>query len=235
MYDLYLMLFIPFMFNPYFLIVIPGILLMIWAQFTVSRTFAKYSKVPARAGISGADVARILLRARGLDIPIERVGSRLGDHYDPIKRVLRLSPGVHSSNSVAALGVAAHETGHALQHADGYLGLQARNAFYPVAAFSSKAMMPLLLLGFFTAFRFPPLMIALVVCFAAYAVFAIITLPVEFNASSRALKLLGSTGILNAEESGMARRVLTAAALTYVASAIYAILELVSIFLYSRE
>ncbi len=234
MYD-YLLVFFPFFFNPYFLVVLPGVILMIWAQYTVSTTFAKYSKVPARAGISGADVARILLRARGLDVPIEQVGGRLGDHYDPIKRVLRLSPGVHSSMSVAALGVAAHETGHALQHADGYLGLQARNAVYPVAAISSKAMMPLLILGFLGGFAFPPLMYALLICFAAYALFALITLPVEFNASARALKLLGSTGILTAEENSMAKRVLTAAALTYVASAIYAILELVSIFLWSRD
>ncbi len=227
---------VPFGFHdPLFWIVLPGLILMIWAQFKVSSTFSKYSKVPSRSGATGAEVARILLRARGIEIPIERVKTRLGDHYDPIKKVLRLSPEVYGSSSVAALGVAAHETGHALQHADGYAPLVARNSFYPVAGFASKAMLPLIILGFLTGFRFPMILYGLLFCFAAYALFAIVTLPVEFNASSRALALLGNAGILTTEENSKARAVLSAAALTYVASAVYAVLQLIKIFLYTRD
>ena len=218
-----------------FWVLIPGLILMLWAQFKVSSTFAKYSRVPSGAGVTGADVARVLLQARGLDIPVERTERRLGDHYDPIKKVIHLSPGVHDSTSVAALGVAAHETGHALQHADAYGPLVARNAFFPVAGFASRALGPLLLATYLFGLRFPPIFYALVFCFAAYALFAVVTLPVEFNASSRALKLLGNAGILTADETPKARAVLNAAALTYVASAIYAILQLVRIILVSRR
>jgi len=234
---MYLLFFLfPFFYRPYFWVVIPGIILMLWAQYKVSATFSKYSRVPSRSGITGAEVARLLLRARGIqDIPVEQVAGRLSDHYDPVNKVLRLSSAVYGSRSVAALGVAAHETGHALQQADGYTALLTRNAFFPVAGFASKAMMPLLLLGFFTGFRMPLILYGLLFCFAAYALFAVITLPVEFNASSRALKLLGNTGILSVDENEKARAVLTAAALTYVASAIYAILQLVEIFFYTRD
>ena len=224
-----------FFFFPYDWIMIPGLILMLWAQFKVTSTFNRYSKVRSQANITGAEVARILLQARGIDVPVEKVAGRLSDHYDPIKRVLRLSTAVHDSTSVAALGVAAHETGHALQHADGYRALVARNSFYPVAGFASKAMVPLFILGVFTAFRLPIVLWALFACFAAYAVFALITLPVEFNASSRALALLGNTGILTQEENTKARAVLTAAALTYVASAVYAILNMIRIFLIARD
>ena len=140
----------PFIFGPSFLILIPGLLLMFWAQYKVSSTFKRYAKVRAQAGVTGAEVARILLRARGLDVPIEEIPGKLSDHYDPRKRVLRLSSDVYRSQSVAAVGVAAHEAGHALQHADGYAALAARNAFAPVAGFASKAMIPLFFLFFFT-------------------------------------------------------------------------------------
>jgi Zn-dependent membrane protease YugP len=222
-------------FGPYSWILIPGILLMLYAQYKVTSTFNKYSRVGSKANITGAEVARILIQARGLDVPIERSGGRLSDHYDPRKKVVRLSPGVHDSTSVAAIGVAAHETGHALQDADGYRALVARNGFYPVAGFASQAMMPLLLLSFFTGFRMPWVLYALIACFGIYALFALITLPVEFNASSRALKLLGNTGILAEDETPKARAVLSAAALTYVASAVYAVLNLISIFLLARD
>jgi Zn-dependent membrane protease YugP len=211
-------------------ILIPGILLMFYAQYKVMSTFKKYSRVGSKANITGAEVARILIQARGLNVPVERSGGRLSDHYDPFKKVVRLSPGVHDSTSVAALGVAAHETGHALQHADGYKALVARNSFIPVAGFASQAMMPLLLLSFFTGFRIPWLLIALGVCFGIFSLFALITLPIEFNASSRAMKLLGNTGILAEDEAPKARAVLNAAALTYVASAVYAISNLIAIF-----
>ena len=226
---------LPFLSGSSFLILLPGLALMIWAQYKVSSTFKRFSKVPARAGVTGAEVARILLRARGLDVPIEEIPGKLSDHYDPRKRVLRLSSSVYRSQSVAAVGVAAHEAGHALQHADGYAALAARNAFAPVAGLASKAMMPLFFLGFLTAFRSPLILTGVFICFAVYAVFALITLPVEFNASSRAVKLLGNTGILTAEEIPQTRSVLNAAALTYVASALYAILNLVRIFLISRD
>jgi Zn-dependent membrane protease YugP len=227
--------FLAFIFGPGFALLIPGIIFMLWAQYKVTSTFNKYSKVRSQANITGAEVARILLQARGVDVPVEKVAGRLSDHYDPRNRVLRLSSGVYDSSSVAALGVAAHETGHALQHADGYRALVARNNFYPVAGFASTAMMPLLILTFLTGFRVPFLLWALVACFAAYALFALITLPVEFNASSRALALLGNTGILTREENTKAKAVLTAAALTYVASAVYAILNLIRIFLIARD
>jgi len=218
-----------------FWIMIPALILMFWAQIKVSSTFAKYSRVPSLSGVTGADVARVLLQARGLDIPVERTERRLGDHYDPIKKVVRLSRGVHDSTSVAALGVAAHETGHALQHADAYGPLVARNAFFPVAGFASRAMGPLIIASLFVGLRFPPILYGLLFCFAVYALFAVVTLPVEFNASSRALKLLGNAGILTADEAPKARAVLNAAALTYVASAVFAIMQLIRIFLVSRR
>jgi len=221
------------MYSPYMWIALPGILFMLWAQYKVSSAFRKYSRVPARSGISGAEVARILLQARGIDVPIEKVAGQLSDHYDPVNRVLRLSTTVYDSSSVAALGVAAHEAGHALQHADGYKPLESRNSFYPFAGFASKAMLPLLLLGFFTGFSIPFVLYGLVFCFSAYALFALLTLPVEFNASSRALALLGNTGILTADENRKARAVLNAAALTYVASAVYSLLKLLEILMYT--
>ncbi len=231
----YLMYFFPYYFTPYDWLLIPAFIFMLVAQFKVSSTFKKYSRVPSRAGVTGADVARVLLQARGIDLPIERTERQLGDHYDPVKKVVRLSPGVHDSTSVAALGVAAHETGHALQHADAYGPLVARNAFFPVAGFASKAMIPLLFLSVLTGFRFPLVLYALVFCFAAYAIYAVVTLPVEFNASSRALKLLGNAGILTADETPKARAVLNAAALTYVASAAYAVINLLRILAMARD
>ncbi|MDP8255298.1 MAG: zinc metallopeptidase [Candidatus Alcyoniella australis] len=208
------------------LLLIPALILGLWAQAKVSSSFKKYSKVRSRQGYTGAQVARYLLDGAGLnDVAIERVGGRLSDHYDPRARVLRLSDGVYASPSLAAIGVAAHETGHALQHSEGYLPLGVRNAVFPVARIGSWAFMPTFLLGLFFHSQMGILLDVGIMLFTFYVFFTVVTLPVEFNASRRALQMLTQTGYLSDEEVGGARSVLSAAAMTYVAGALMAILN----------
>lgn len=212
-----------------FLLLIPAVLLSMVAAGRVKSTFARYAQVPSRRGLSGAEVARLLLRARGITgVRVERTGGQLSDHYDPREKVLRLSAATYDSPSVAAAGVAAHEAGHALQHADGYRALQFRSSVVPVVALGSRLLPFLILFAVLTgAFGRGGLVAWLAVAaLAAVAVFTIATLPVEFNASSRALAVLQGGGILEADELDGARRVLNAAALTYVAAAVVAVLEL---------
>ncbi len=213
-----------------FLIVLPGLILALIAQAGVSGTFAKFQRVPARIGLTGAMLARRMLDSRGLnDIPIERVNGKLSDHYDPSQRVLRLSEGVYDSTSIAALGVAAHETGHALQHQEQYAPLTLRTAIVPVVGFGSNLSWPIFLAGLI--FSWEPLLLAGIILFALAVLFSLITLPVEFNASSRALATLSSGGYLDADEMVGANKVLRAAAMTYVAAAIGAILQLIRLLL----
>ena len=224
------------MFFPFYdwtlFIVIPGLLLAMWAQFKVSSAFRKYDKVRARSGVTGAELARRLLGQAGLsDIIVEQVRGELTDHYDPSKRVLRLSSGVYESASIAALGVAAHECGHAIQDGEGYVLLGMRGAIVPVVSIGSNLSWPLFLAGLI--FSWDPLMLAGIVLFALTVVFTLITLPVEFNASGRALAVLESGGYLDAEELVGARKVLSAASMTYVASALNAILQLARLLLLS--
>ena len=226
-----------FYFNfQYIYILIPAIILTIYAQSKVSSTFAKYSRVRSMSGFTGAQAAQELMHRAGIyDVRIERVAGNLTDHYDPSHKVLRLSDSVYSSTSLAAIGVAAHETGHAVQHQVGYAPLGLRSALVPLTNLSSQLAMPLLFIGIIigtTRGSFGYMLIqAGIILFAVAVLFSIITLPVEFHASSRAIKMLGQYGILSDSELGPVRKVLSAAALTYVASALTAILSLLRLIL----
>ncbi len=217
-----------FFFDPTFMLLIPAFILAIYAQSKVKNTFARYSKVRALGGYTGEQVSRALLDMRGLgDVKVEPVKGRLTDHYDPRKRVLRLSESVYDSDSVAALGVAAHETGHALQHADNYGPLTLRSSLVPVVGFGSNAALPLFFIGFLFANSIGWLMDVGIIFFTGAVALSLITLPVEFNASSRAMLLLKEGGYLNEQEIPHARAVLNAAAWTYVAAVTMAISQLV--------
>lgn len=216
--------------NPLFfsslLLLVPAIVLGIYAQYKVSSTYKKYSKTHAASGMTGAQTSRQLLDQAGLnDVPVEVVPGHLTDHYDPRTRVLRLSKDVANSDSLAALGVAAHESGHAIQHAKKYKPMQIRSAVVPAASFGSSFGPIIFIVGLiFTSYK--PLMTIGIVLFTAAVIFQIVTLPVEFDASSRAMKLLQTNGIVVQGEADGARKVLSAAALTYVAAALMSILTL---------
>ena len=221
----------PFFFSPLFLVLaLPGLLLGLFAQARVKGAFRKYSKVRTQRGVTGAQVARMLLDAQGLyDVVIEQSKGRLSDHYDPRSKTLRLSPDVYNTPSVAAAGVAAHETGHALQDAKSYAPLMVRSALVPAASFGSS-LAPLiffagLMLEGFAGFGIEVAWIG-VILFGAAVLFTLVTLPVEFDASNRAKRLLKSQGILIGNESEGVDKVLNAAALTYVAAAVAAIGQL---------
>lgn len=201
----------------YIVLVLPAVLLSLIAQGMVNGTFNKYSKITNRRGVTGADAARRILDANGLrHIRIEAVSGKLTDHFDPKAGVIRLSESVYGSTSVAAVGVAAHEAGHAVQHNVGYFPIKVRTAIIPLCNIGSSLATPLIILGLL--FSFQALALLGVMLFGLAVVFQLVTLPVEFNASSRALKIIGDTGMLDDSEKGGARRVLTAAALTYVAA-----------------
>lgn len=206
--------------DPTFIILIPALLFAFYAQFKVQSAFQKYSQMQSQKGYTGAQVARDILDRVGLtDVPVEITRGRLTDHYDPKNRVMRLSPEVYNGNSIAALGVAAHETGHAIQHMEGYSFLNLRNAIYPVAAFGSQAAFPIFFIGLlFGSGVGYTLMTLGIYMFLAALVFQVITLPVEFNAPSKALMLLNNGNYLTVDETNKAKKVLTAAALTYVAA-----------------
>ena len=210
-------------FNPLYLVfALPGLLLGLWAQSRVKSNFNKYSKVRTARNLTGADVARQLLDAQGLyDVAIEETQGMLSDHYDPRSKVLRLSPGVYRTPSIAAAGVAAHEMGHALQDAGGYFPLQIRSTLVPAAQFGSS-LAPWLFMGGLLL-NFTSLAWIGVIMFAAAVLFTLITLPVEFDASKRAKQLLVSSGILIGDEIKGVDKVLDAAAWTYVAAAVSAI------------
>lgn len=201
----------------YIVLVLPAVLLSLIAQSMVNGTFNKYSKVINRRGVTGADAARRILDANGLrHIRIEPVSGKLTDCFDPKAGVIRLSESVYGSSSVAAVGVAAHEAGHAVQHSVGYFPIKVRTAIIPLCNLGSSLAMPLVIIGLLLSFD--ALAMLGVLLFGLAVVFQLVTLPVEFNASSRALKIIGDTGMLDDTEKGGARRVLTAAALTYVAA-----------------
>ncbi|MGE5485048.1 MAG: zinc metallopeptidase [Ignavibacteriales bacterium] len=209
----------------YILLVMPALIFALYAQSRVRGAFERYSRYRASSGKTGGEVARDLLAAARLDdVKIERTPSSLGDHYDPRVRVLRLSPQVYDSPSVAALGVAAHEVGHAIQHDTGYSPLAVRNAVLPVAQLGSNAAWPLFLLGFL--FRMPMLMDLGILFFFAAVLFQVVTLPVEYNASSRAMEMLVGGGYVSTADAGPTKAVLDAAALTYVAATAMAVAQL---------
>ncbi|MBZ4687180.1 MAG: uncharacterized protein PWQ96_1513 [Clostridia bacterium] len=225
-------MFFPF-FDPTFIILIPAIIISIYAQGKVQSTFNRYLRVPSATGFTGADVARRLLRSSGIhDVEVEMIGQRLGDHYDPRNKKLRLSPEVYKSTSLAAIGVAAHETGHAIQHDRGYFPLEVRSTLVPVTSIGSSLSFPLLFLGLIMGA--PALVKIGVLAFTLVVLFQLVTLPVEFNASSRAIAVLQKEGLIAGQEVGAVRKVLTAAALTYVAAAITAVLNLVRLLVLAR-
>lgn len=213
----------------YIVLVMPAILFSLWAQTKVNSTFSKYQRVRCYSGYTGAQIARRILDENGLsNVRVERVSGSLTDHYDPRTHVVRLSDSVYASDSVAAIGVAAHETGHAVQHATGYGPLGLRNAIIPLTNFGSKLSMPLILLGLIL--NSYTLAMTGIIAFSMVALFQLITLPVEFNASRRAMRTL-SNGMLSDRELGGARQVLTAAALTYVAALLVSAMQLLRLLL----
>jgi len=217
------------------ILLVPALILGIYAQAKVSSSFSRYSQVPSARGLTGARAARVLLDGAGLaDVGIEVAGSRLSDHYDPRSRTLTLSPEVGNSNSLAAVGVAAHEAGHAMQHADGYVPFKFRSALVPVANVGTNFGFILFFVGL-AFFRSGLLMNIGILLYAAAVLFTLVTLPVELNASRRAMAQLSDRSILVADELTGAKKVLNAAALTYVAAALMAILQLVRLILISRR
>ncbi|MDO4733077.1 MAG: zinc metallopeptidase [Bacillota bacterium] len=221
--------------DPTWILLIPAILLSLYAQIKVKNTYNKFARVSTRAGIPAHHMVRQMLDMNGLqNVTVVPVGGKLTDHYDPKKKELRLSQENYNSSSVAALGVAAHECGHALQDAEGYAPLRIRSSLVPVANFGSNFSWILILAG--VLFSFDKLISLGIIFFAAAVVFQLVTLPVEFNASSRAMAALEGASFLNSQELPQAKKVLNAAALTYVAAAFTAILQLLRlILLYGRR
>jgi len=210
-------------YSSWFVFVLPAILFATYAQMKISSSYKKYSKIPSKSGLTGAQVARYILDKNGLnEVRIEQVRGVLTDHYDPRTRVLRLSPEVYSGSSIASVSVASHEVGHAIQHQDGYFPLILRNTIAPIAMFGSNLVWIFIILGFIFSPFFINLGIAL---FIAAVLFQIVTLPVEFNASRRALQQL-ENGIIPRDQIDQAESMLKAAALTYVAATLVAISEL---------
>ena len=214
------------------ILVIPGLLLGLYAQFKVKSTFDRYSRVRTRSGLTAEQAARMLLsRGGSANVTISRVNGSLTDHYDPRSNTLRLSDSVYGSDSVAAVGVAAHECGHALQEHDGYGLLKLRSALVPVVNIGSSLYLPIFMAGLL--FSWEPLQMVGILCFGLTLLFSLVTLPVEINASKRALGMLD--GVLEAEELQGAKAVLSAAALTYLASVISSALQLLRLILISRS
>lgn len=217
--------------DPTYVLVLIGVVLSLLASARVKSTFAKYERIRNSAGLTGRDAAERILHGAGIyDVRIERVSGNLTDHYDPRNKVLRLSDSTYHSMSVSAVGVAAHECGHAIQHAVNYAPIRWRGALVPVANFGSTIAWPLIMIGLFITGDSSSLLINLgIIAFSFAVLFHLVTLPVEFNASNRAIRILGSNGMMSREEVGSVKKVLGAAALTYVASAATAILQLLRI------
>lgn len=213
----------------YVLLVIPALLVAGWAQISVHSTFKKYSQVMTKRGLTGAAASRLIQQNGGITVPVEATSGSLTDHFDPRTNVIRLSEPVYAVSSVAAVGVAAHETGHALQYAKGYAMLQIRNAIVPVTRIGSTLAPYLVLFGLI--FSFYPLAYLGIAFFCLAVLFQLLTLPVEFNASARAMQALRSGGMMTAEELAGAKKVLTAAAMTYVAALFVSLMSLLRLIL----
>ena len=221
------------MFLPFFdvtqILVLPALVLALWAQWKVKSTYRKFAEIPAANGLTGREMARSIMVRNGVtDVAVEEIDGVLNDHYDPRSKTVRLSRPIYEGNSISAIAVAAHEIGHVLQHANGYLPLNLRSALAPVAGFGSNLAFPLFFIGFI--FHNPALgwlMDLGILFFLGAVVFQLITLPVEFDASNRALAQLTATGAIAPDEVAGAKRVLDAAALTYVAAAAMAALQLI--------
>ncbi len=224
-----------FFYDYYYLyLVVPAILISMFAQAKVKSTYKKYAEVMSKSGLTAHEVTRKVLDRAGLtNVSIEHVKGTLTDHFDPTKNVIRLSDSVYGDASVASLGVAAHEAGHAVQYAVGYTPIKLRNTVLPAANIGSKLSVPLILLGIIFSIR--PLVTFGILLFSLVLLFQLITLPVEFDASRRALKVLGETGILDGEELSGSKKVLSAAAMTYVAAALLSAMQLLRLVLISRR
>lgn len=228
------------MFDIYYIVlVLPAVILSMWAQSKVNSNFKKYSKVYTRRNLTGFDAARQILDSNGLfDVKIESVRGNLTDHYDPKANVIRLSDSVRNSTSVAAVGVAAHEAGHAVQHAEGYTPIKLRNSLVPVANIGSQLAMPLIILGLVLmggeCIFGSTCVWAGIILFSAAVLFQVVTLPVEFDASNRAIKVL-SNGYIEDDEKVYVKKVLGAAALTYVAAAATSIAQLLRLIFIARD
>lgn len=218
-------------FDPTYILVLIGAVLSMWASFRVKSTFQKYNRERSTARMTGAQVAETILRNNGIyDVKVEHIRGELTDHYDPRTKVVRLSDSVYGSNTVAAIGVAAHECGHVLQHQENYLPLTVRSALAPAANIGSKAGIPIIILGVILSYNATLIQIGIWV-FALAVLFQLITLPVEFNASRRALVCIEQYGVVTPQERDKSAKVLRAAALTYVAAAAAAILQLLRLIL----
>ena len=219
-----------YFFDPTFVLLIPAIILTIWAQYKVHSNFNRFAKVYSKSGLTGAQVARILLNANGInDVGIERVAGNLSDHYHPTKKMLYLSETVYGESTIAAISVAAHEVGHAIQHKENYVPLKIRSMLVPAAQFGDYVSWIILIIGLI--FSIPALVEIGIVLFTFVVLFQVVTLPVEFNASSRALQQVAYYGILDNSELPGGKKVLSAAAWTYVAAAVMAILQLLRLLL----
>ena len=227
----------PMYFDPTYMLVLIGVVICLAASAKMRSTFSRYSRIRNHSGMTGREAAEQVLHRAGIyDVRVEHVSGNLTDHYDPRSKVLRLSDATYGSASVAAVGVAAHECGHAIQHATGYAPLAFRSALVPVANFGSTIAWPLILIGLLFNSQSSVLFLNLgILAFSLAVLFQIVTLPVEFNASSRAIHMLSGNGMLYEDEVQATRKVLTAAALTYVAGAASAILQLLRIILLSNS
>ena len=221
--------------DPTYVLVVIGAVICMAASAKVRTTYSKYERYQSMSGMTGAQAAEQILNAAGIyDVQIRHVSGRLTDHYDPRNKTLNLSDAVYASRSVAAIGVAAHECGHAIQHDVNYVPLNLRSAIVPVANIGSTLAWPLILIGLLFSSRTGSMFIELgIIAFSFAVLFQLVTLPVEINASSRALKMLHSTGILGADETKGARKVLTAAAMTYVAALAASVLQLLRLLILS--
>lgn len=221
-------------FDPTMIILIPAIIISFWAQTKISSTYNKYSQVRTMNGYTGREIARMMLDEAGLyDVRIEVINSRLGDHYDPSSRILRLSPEVYSGGSISSAGIAAHEVGHAIQHKERYAPLTIRNSIVPVVNFGSGISWILFFIGIVLGFK--GLTWLGIILFSTVVIFQLITLPVEFDASTRALNILKSRGILYGDETKNAQKVLDAAAMTYVAATLMAVSNLIRLIAISNS
>ena len=220
-------MYFPMYFDPTYVLVILGVIICLAASAKMRSTFNKYSRVRSRTGMTGREAAEYVLRSAGIyDVRVEHVGGNLTDHYDPRTKTVNLSQSVFNSSSVAAIGVAAHECGHAIQDNESYVPLRLRTAIVPAANLGSQLSWPLILIGILIGGFGSPLVEIGILLFSLAVLFQLVTLPVEYNASARAVKLLDSQGILGGQEVDGTRKVLNAAALTYVAAAATSILQL---------
>lgn len=218
-------------FDPTYILIIIGVIITLIASSKMNSTFRRYSKVRCHSGLTGSQAAQRILNQAGIyDVTVERVSGNLTDHYDPRSKTLRLSDATYGSDSISAIGVAAHECGHAIQHKEEYAPLKIRGAMVPVVNLGSNLSWVFIIAGVFLSMNQSLINVGILL-FSLAVVFQLVTLPVEFNASGRALKILGNTGIMYGEEVAQTRKVLSAAALTYVASAAAAVLSLLRLLL----